>query len=213
MNKEALIYGDYVTYTDENGKLKERENTPYIEKIMKSENEIEIIKNAIKDNKKEYKKTKLDKKDLLLYWLVLTFGVISIVALEMLLIVEPVSAFSNLLFRTSDIYFYLSFLGIELLGTSIILIKKSKYNKKLKKLNKLKDILNNKLSKKEKELEDLKAKLNTYKFEKNKEKRLIDFTKAKEDYQNRLDKELGIEAYINKDEIKPKVYGKHLISK
>ena len=113
MNKEALIYGDYVTYTDENGKLKERENTPYIEKIMKSENEIEIIKNAIKENKKEYKRTKLDKKDLLLYWLVLTFGISSIVALEMLLIVEPMLSFSNLLFRTSDIYFYLSFLGIE----------------------------------------------------------------------------------------------------
>ena len=209
MNKEAIIYDDYVTYVDENGKLKERENTPYIEEIMQNENEIEIIKKALKDNKKEYKRAKLDKKDLLLYWLILTFGISSIIALEMILFAK-VSLYSNFIFHASDIYFYLGFLGIELLGSLVILAKGSKYNKKLKKLSKLKDLLNNKLSKKEKELEDLKGKLNTYKFEINKEKRLVDFTKSKEDYQDRLNKELDVEIYIHKDEVKPKVYGKHL---
>ncbi len=208
MYKEALIYDNNVTYSNEQGNIKERENTAYIEEIMETENDIEIIKDKINDNKKDLHLLKMSKKDLLLYWLILTFWSSSMILLELFLVV-PFSKTTGFLLQTSDIYYYLGWLDVELIGSSIILGKNIKYYKKIKNSYTLNRLLNKKLGQKEKELIEYKAKQKTLEFEKNKEKRLIDFAIAKEKYQRTLNKELNIEMYPNRKNAKAKVYAKH----
>ena len=206
MIKDAFIEDNKVIYSNEDGDLKEDKNLPLVEETIKCQNEIDTIKDAIELNSKNIKYYKSANKDLFLYWLLLTFGVSIMIFLELLLWV-PFSNTYGLLLTASDIYYALFFLGVEIVGGGVLIGKHFMYNKKIKGLKHLQKILNKKLNKKKNELEEYKVKQITYEFEKNKEKRIIDFEKAKREYQELLFDELNTEMKSYKF-IKPKTYTK-----
>ena len=200
MIREALINDDNVTVSNEQGILSERENTPFIEDIIKCENEIEIIDNQIKDNDvnnyiinenmNSFKQS-----------IKIIFGTYTSIFLFSLLGYK--TGFFPHFIYTSTCYLSIVFAGCELIPI-IGLFNAKKDNRKFLVE---KSTLEEELSKKEKEFTDLKVKQKEHIFEINKTKRIIDFMEAKKRYQYFLDSKID-KNHEKKEMQKPKVFVK-----